>query len=143
VLELLQEHSRHVALVTDEFGSIQGLVTHNDILEAVVGALPAPGRGAEPAAVRRSDGSWLIDGLMDVETFKTLFDIENVELPDEELSIYQTLGGLAMHQIDAIPTVGQTFTWQGFRFEIMDMDGRRVDKVLVHPPTPDDATQAA
>jgi putative hemolysin len=139
VLELLQEHSRHVALVTDEFGSIQGLVTHNDILEAVVGALPAPGKNAEPAAVRRSDGSWLVDGLMDVETFKALFDLENVELPDEELSIYQTLGGLAMHQIDAIPTVGQTFTWQGFRFEIMDMDGRRVDKVLVLPPPPQGA----
>ena len=134
VLELLQEHGRHVALVTDEFGSIQGLITHNDILEAVVGALPAPGKGAEPSAVRRSDGSWLVDGLMDVETFKALFDIENAELPDEELSIYQTLGGLAMHQIDAIPTVGQTFTWQDFRFEIVDMDGRRVDKVLVQPP---------
>jgi putative hemolysin len=134
VLELLQEHGRHVALVTDEFGSIQGLVTHNDILEAVVGALPAPGKGAEPSAVRRSDGSWLVDGLMDIETFKALFDIENAELPDEALSIYQTLGGFAMHMIDAIPTVGQTFTWQDFRFEIMDMDGRRVDKVLVQPP---------
>lgn len=136
VLELLQEHGRHVALVTDEFGSIQGLITHNDILEAVVGALPAPGKGAEPSAVRRSDGSWLVDGLMDIETFKALFDLENIELPDEELSIYQTLGGLAMHQIDAIPTVGQTFTWQDFRFEIIDMDGRRVDKVLVQPPPP-------
>lgn len=134
VLELLQEHGRHVALVTDEFGSIQGLVTHNDILEAVVGALPAPGRAAEPSAVRRSDGSWLVDGLMDIATFKALFDIENEELPDEELGIYQTLGGLAMHQLNAIPTVGQAFSWQGFRFEIVDMDGRRVDKVLVHPP---------
>jgi putative hemolysin len=142
VLELLQEHRRHVALLTDEFGSIQGLVTHNDILEAVVGALPAPGKAAEPSAVRRSDGSWLVDGLMDVETFKALFDIENAELPDEELSIYQTLGGLAMHQIDAIPTVGQTFTWQGFRFEIIDMDGRRVDKVLVLPPPPEGAGSA-
>jgi putative hemolysin len=143
VLELLQEHGRHVALVTDEFGSIQGLITHNDILEAVVGALPAPGKGAEPSAVRRSDGSWLVDGLMDIETFKALFDLENIELPDEELSIYQTLGGLAMHQIDAIPTVGQTFTWQDFRFEIMDMDGRRVDKVLVHPPAAEEAAQVA
>ncbi len=137
VLELLQAHRRHVALVTDEFGSIQGLITHNDILEAVVGALPAAGRGAEPAAVRRSDGSWLVDGLMDIATFKALFDIENEELPDETLGIYQTLGGFAMHQIDAIPTVGQTFAWHGFRFEIVDMDGHRVDKVLVHPPSPD------
>lgn len=134
VLELFKEQQRHVALVTDEFGSIQGLITHNDILEAVVGAMPTAGEEAQPDAVRRSDGSWLVDGLMDVETFKALFDIENAELPDEELSIYQTLGGLAMHQIDAIPAVGQTFAWQGFRFEVMDMDGRRVDKVLVHPP---------
>ncbi len=135
VLELLQEHRRHVALVTDEFGSIQGLVTHNDILEAVVGALPTPGRPTEPSAVRRSDGSWLVDGLMDIATFKALFDIEGEELPDEELGIYQTLGGFAMHQLDAIPTVGQTFSWQGFRFEIVDMDGRRVDKMLIHTPS--------
>ncbi|MDQ1300545.1 MAG: magnesium and cobalt exporter, family [Chloroflexota bacterium] len=136
VLELFKEQQRHVALVTDEFGGIQGLITHNDILEAVVGAMPTAGEEAQPDAVRRSDGSWLVDGLMDIETFKALFDIENAELPDEELSIYQTLGGLAMHQIDAIPAVGQTFAWQGFRFEVMDMDGRRVDKVLVHPPAP-------
>lgn len=136
VLQVLQEHRRHVALITDEFGSIQGLVTHNDILEAVVGALPAPGKGPEPLATRRSDGSWLVDGLMAIETFKALFEIENTALPDEELSIYQTLGGLAMHQMGAIPAVGQTFTWQGFHFEIVDMDGHRVDKMLVHPPQP-------
>ena len=70
---------------------------------------------------------------MNLDTFKALFEIE--ELPDEAQGMYQTLGGLAMHQIGAIPAVGQTFAWQGFRFEVVDMDGRRVDKVLIQPPT--------
>ena len=133
MLELFKEQRRHIALVTDEFGSIQGVVTHNDILEAVVGVMPSAGEPAAPGAVRREDGSWLVDGLMNLDTFKALFEIE--ELPDEVQGMYQTLGGLAMHQIGAIPAVGQTFAWQGFRFEIVDMDGRRVDKVLIQPPT--------
>jgi putative hemolysin len=132
MLELFKEQKRHIALVTDEFGSIQGVVTHNDILEAVVGVMPSAGEPAAPGAVRREDGSWLVDGLMNLDTFKALFEIE--ELPDEVQGMYQTLGGLAMHQIGAIPIVGQAFEWQRFRFEIVDMDGRRVDKVLVQPP---------
>jgi len=135
MLELFQEQKRHIALVTDEFGSIQGVVTHNDVLEAVVGVMPSAGEPAAPGAVRREDGSWLVDGLMNLDTFKALFEIE--ELPEEVQGMYQTLGGFAMHQIGAIPVVGQTFAWQGFRFEIVDMDGRRVDKVLVQlPATP-------
>jgi putative hemolysin len=133
MLGLFKEQKRHIALVTDEFGSIQGVVTHNDILEAVVGVMPSAGEPAAPGAVRREDGSWLVDGLMNLDTFKALFEIE--ELPDEAQGMYQTLGGLAMHQIGAIPAVGQTFAWQGFRFEVVDMDGRRVDKVLIQPPT--------
>jgi putative hemolysin len=133
MLELFKEQRRHIALVTDEFGSIQGVVTHNDILEAVVGVMPSAGEPAAPGAVRREDGTWLVDGLMNLGTFKALFEIE--ELPDEVQGMYQTLGGLAMHQIGAIPAVGQTFAWQGFRFEIVDMDGRRVDKVLIQPLT--------
>jgi putative hemolysin len=132
MLALFKEQKRHIALVTDEFGGIQGVVTHNDILEAVVGVIPSAGEPASPGAVRREDGSWLADGMMDLESFKALFEIE--ELPDEALGIYQTLGGLAMHQIGAIPVVGQAFVWRGLRFEIIDMDGRRVDKLLVQPP---------
>jgi putative hemolysin len=132
MLELFRDHKRHIALVTDEFGSIQGIVTHNDILEAVVGVMPSAGEPAAPGAIRREDGSWLVDGLVDLDTFKTLFQIE--ELPDEAQGVYQTVGGFAMHQIGAIPVVGQTFAWQGFRFEVVDMDGRRVDKMLVQPP---------
>ena len=88
MLELFKEQKRHIALVTDEFGSIQGVVTHNDILEAVVGVMPSAGEPAAPGAVRREDGSWLVDGLMDLDTFKALFEIE--ELPDEAQGIYQT-----------------------------------------------------
>jgi putative hemolysin len=131
MLELFKEQKRHIALVTDEFGSIQGIVTHNDILEAVAGVMPSADEPAEPGAMRREDGSWLVDGLMDADMFKALLEID--ELPDEALEIYQTVGGLVMHQIGAIPAVGQVFEWEGFRFEIVDMDGRRVDKVLVQP----------
>jgi putative hemolysin len=132
LLELFREHKRHIALVTDEFGSIQGLVTHNDLLEAVVGAMPGPGEIAEPGAVQREDGTWLMDGLLPVDLFKGLLGIED-ELPGEDQGVFQTLGGFAMHQIGAVPVAGQTFIWQHFHFEVLDMDGRRVDKLLVRP----------
>lgn len=141
VLALLKAQKRHIALVTDEFGSIQGLITHNDILEAVVGEMPGIGEPDEPGAVQRADGSWLVDGLLSVETFKELLGLD--ELPDETQDVYQTIGGFVMYQIGMIPTVGQVFIWQDIRFEIVDMDGRRVDKVLVmSPPAPDAETAA-
>ena len=132
LLELFREHKRHIALVTDEFGSIQGLITHNDVLEAVVGAMPSPGDTSEPGAMQREDGTWLIDGLLPIETLKRLLRID-AELPGEEQGAFQTLGGFAMHQIGAVPVAGESFVWGDLRFEILDMDGRRVDKVLVQP----------
>jgi putative hemolysin len=114
--------------VTDEYGGVQGLVTHNDILETIAGAVPSS-EGDEPQAVRREDGSWLLDGLLDIERFKEVFDLD--ALPDEVHGGYQTVGGFVMSQVDSIPAVGQRFEWGGLRFEVVDMDGRRVDKVLV------------
>ena len=137
-LELLRERGAHLALVTDEYGGIQGVVTHHDILEAIVGAIPTAGTPAEPRAVQRADGSWLIDGLMDIDELKEIFDLK--KLPDEEHGSYHTVGGFIMSQTSNIPSAGQHFEWGNLRFEVVDMDGRRVDKVLV-TPIPRDAVE--
>lgn len=129
VLELFKQKGTHVALITDEYGGIEGMVTHNDILEAIAGYIPSAGEPAEPQATRREDGSWLLDGLLHIDELKEIFGIER--LPGEEHGHYQTVGGFVMTQVQSIPTVGQCFEWGRLRFEVVDMDGRRVDKVLV------------
>jgi putative hemolysin len=125
-----------LALVVDEYGAIQGLVTPLDLLEALVGDLPDAGIAAEPAAVRREDGSWLVDGMLPADELKELLPIGG--LPGEGTGTYQTVSGLLMHQLGRIPATGNQFAWGGFRFEVVDMDGHRVDKVLV-PPLPAEA----
>jgi putative hemolysin len=129
VLELFKERGQHVALVTDEYGGIHGMVTHHDVLEAIVGDIPTAGEPQELDAVHREDGSWLVDGMMHVDRL-----IDLLELPhdsSEEEGDYHTVGGLVMSRIGTIPVAGQKFIWRGLTFEVMDMDGRRVDKVLV------------
>ena len=123
-----------------EYGGIQGMVTHNDILEAIVGYIHSAGSPAEPEATRREDGSWLLDGLLPIDKLKEIFDIE--KLPDEEQSHYQTVGGFVMAQVRNIPLVGQRFEWGKLYFEVVDMDGRRVDKVLVTPSPADERQNA-
>jgi putative hemolysin len=120
----------HIALVVDEHGSLQGLVTLNDVLEAIVGALPSD-QSAEPQVVPRDDGSWLIDGMMLADEFKHLFGIDR--LPAEEKGYYQTLSGFVMVYLGRVPMTSDHFEWNGLRFEVVDMDGRRVDKLLVSP----------
>jgi putative hemolysin len=137
-LELLKKKGAHLALVTDEYGGIQGMVTHHDVLEAIVGFIPTAGAPAEPRAVQRDDGSWLIDGLMDIDELKEIFDLKR--LPGEERGSYHTVGGFIMSQTSNIPSVGQHFEWGTLRFEVVDMDGRRVDKVLVMPIQEDTLT---
>ncbi len=129
VLELFKQTRTHIALVLDEYGSIQGLITLNDILEAIVGDIPSSDMPNEPMIVKREDGSWLIDGALPVEEFKKIFQI--AELPHEEMGEYQTLGGFVMMYMERIPSPTEHFEWGGLRFEVMDMDGHRVDKVLV------------
>ncbi len=137
LLSRFKEEQVHIALVTDEYGSIEGLVTPNDILEMIVGDIPSHEDEdyPDPQVVLREDGSWLIDGLLTIDKFKTLFEIE--ALPGETEGTYHTLGGFVIHQSEAIPIPGHHFDWNNFRFEIMDMDRRRVDKVLVTPPALD------
>lgn len=129
VLELFKEKGIHAAMVVDEYGGIQGLVTSTDIMEDVVGDVPLAGAPADPQAVQREDGSWLVDGLLPIDRFKELLDL--VALPEEESGDYRTVGGLMLNQLHAIPTVGQAFEWGDWRFEVVDMDGNRVDQVLV------------
>jgi putative hemolysin len=129
LLELFRQSGAHLALAIDEYGSIQGLVTVNDILEAIVGELPSREAHEEPLAVQREDGSWLLDGMLPVDDFKQLFHI--ARLAEEEIALYETLGGFVMTRLGRIPTAGDYFLWRGLRFEVVDMDGLRIDKVMV------------
>ncbi|BAZ50749.1 putative hemolysin [Nostoc sp. NIES-4103] len=131
VLELFKQTITHMALVVDEYGVIQGLVTLNDIMSEIVGDVPAGPGQDEPQAVQREDGSWLLDGMLAVEDFLELFDMEEWE--SEERGSYQTLGGFVITHLGRIPAAADHFEWQGMRIEVMDMDGNRVDKVLVVP----------
>ncbi len=122
-LELFKEKNTELLLVIDEFGGLQGLLTINDILEEIVGAMEFE----EPQATQRQDGSWLLDGMLEVDEFKELFEFTALPHEDE----YETLSGFVMTSLGRVPQASDNFEWNGFRFEVMDMDGRRVDKVLV------------
>lgn len=129
VLEIFRQSGTHIALVTDEYGGIEGLVTLNDLIEAIVGNLPNNDEINEPQAIQREDGSWLLDGLLSIDELKAMFDRET--LPDEEEGHYQTLGGFVIAFLGRIPRSGDYFEVDGIRYEVVDMDGVRVDKVLV------------
>ena len=131
VLELFKQTITHMALVVDEYGVIQGLVTLNDIMSEIVGDVPSTDGQDQPQAVQREDGSWLLDGMLPVEDFLELFGME--EWQSEERGSYQTLGGFVITNLGRIPAAADYFEWQSMRIEVMDMDGNRVDKVLVVP----------
>lgn len=131
ILELFKQTGIHMALVVDEYGVIQGLVTLNDIMVEIVGDVPNAGDLEEPMAVQREDGSWLLDGMLPVDEFFEIFDIE--EIPKEHRGSYQTLGGFVITHLGRIPAATDSFEWELLQFEVMDMDGNRVDKVLVTP----------
>ena len=136
VLEAIKEAGAQEALVLDEYGGLLGMVTLFDILTAIVGEIPGQGEDFEPEAVQREDGSWLLDGLLDIDQLKEILAV--TELPEEERIGYQTLSGFVMSQLGTVPAAGQIFEWNGIRFEILDMDGRRVDKVLVSRVPPEE-----
>jgi putative hemolysin len=124
-LEAFKERKAELMLVIDEFGGVQGLLTITDLLEEIVEGINMD----EPQAIQRADGSWLLDGLLSIEDLKEMFDLK--EMPDEDN--YETLGGFIMISLGHIPKAADQFEWQGLRFEVMDMDGKRVDKALVTP----------
>ncbi len=122
-LEIFKEGNKELLLVIDEFGGVTGLVTINDVLEEIVGDIET----GEPQATQRQDGSWLLDGMLDIDEFKEIFHLG--ALPNED--DYETLAGFVMTSLGKIPRAADQFEWEGLRFEVVDMDARRVDKVLV------------
>lgn len=131
VLEQFKRSGIHIALVTDEFGGVEGLVTLNDLMEGIVGDLPSVDDEEEPLVVTREDGSWLVDAGLDLDAFTELIDHDIFGIDQE--GRYHTLAGFVMHVLERIPREADHFEWQGYRFEVMDMDGKRVDKLLVTP----------
>ncbi|HUF37529.1 MAG TPA: hemolysin family protein [Anaerolineales bacterium] len=129
LLAQFREKGAHTALVVDEYGVIQGIVTHNDILEDIVGFAPTLGPFAEPELVERADGSYLADGLIPVDEIRSLLRLG--ELPGEAEGHFHTLGGFVTAHMGKIPSAGEGFAWGGWAFEVMDMDLNRVDKVLI------------
>ncbi|MGE5425010.1 MAG: hemolysin family protein [Syntrophothermus sp.] len=125
VLEKFKASKIHYAFVVDEFGSIEGMVTINDILDGLVGDITDTD---EPEIIQREDGSWLIDGQLAFFEFIHEFEIENYDYSQDQ---FHSLGGFAIHELKSIPRAGDSFSWNGYHFEIMDMDGNRVDKILL------------
>lgn len=134
-LELLQKSPSGMAFVVDEFGSLEGVVTANDILENIAGNFALADGEAAPGVIQRADGSWLLDGLLPREE---MAETLNLHLPEED--DHHTVAGFLLARFGRLPEAGDMIEWDGWRFEVMDMDGRRIDKVLAVPPA---ATAAA
>ena len=131
LVEIFKQTGKHIAMVTDEFGSIVGLVTLNDVVEALVGEFATSDQRAKPEAKRRDDGTWLVDAAVDLETVERA--IPGLRLGSSDASDYQTLAGFLLKHFGCVPREGQTLSSQGYVFEVLDMDGHRIDKVLVLP----------
>jgi putative hemolysin len=128
-LEECKKTRMHFALVVDEYGEVEGLVTLNDVMEAIVGDIASADLLEEPLMVQRADGSWLIDGMLPVDKFKDLFELDG--LLDEAKGNFHTVGGFVMMHVGRVPAAADWFEWQGLRIEVVDMDKNRVDKLLV------------
>ena len=127
VLETFKQARTPLVLVLDEYGGVSGLLTLNDILQAIVGDVSDQDQPADALAVPRADGSWLLDGTLPVDEMQELLDL--AALPGA--GAYVTVAGFILRQLGHIPSAGDQFVWGAWRFEVVDMDGRRVDKVLV------------
>lgn len=130
LLEEFRDAETPLALVVDEYGEIEGLVTLNDLLSAVVGKTAAPiAELRQHPIVQRDDGSWLVDGSVGIDDLRELLGLS--ELPNEEDHDFRTAAGMVMAQFGRIPQAGEHFSWNGFRFEVVDLDGARIDKLLI------------
>jgi putative hemolysin len=133
VLEQFKKFGTHIAMVVDEYGVIQGLVTMHDIFEEIAGDITDFNEEPEePQIIQREDGSWLLDGMLSIEELFDQFDIPESAISPIDRGNYHTLGGFVSMQLGKIPISGEYFQWRKLRFEIVDMDGKRVDKVLVN-----------
>jgi len=137
LLEQFKRSGRHHAVVANEFGAVVGLVTLIDVLEAIVGDLPEAGQKNQPAARQRRDGTWLVDAELPVEDLKKLLKLEQ-SLPREGEAEFKTIGGFMLSQFGRVPKETEYFEWSGWRFEVVDMDRLRIDKILVsRSPAPE------
>lgn len=127
VFEEIKSAGIHIAVIIDEHGAVQGMLTSNDIVEAVVGDMTLSGEINDPYAVQREDGSWLFDGRISIVEIKNILSVQ--KFPEEEN--YNTLAGFILNIMGTIPKVSEHFIWNKFRFEVVDMDGKRIDKILV------------
>ena len=127
LLEMFKKSLVHMAIVLDEHGTVQGIATPTDILTGIAGDLPEEEADIEPSAVQRDDGSWLMDGQMPVFEVERILGVTGLAVDDAE---YTTLAGFVLSQLGRIPSVGEKFRWKNWQFEVVDLDGRRIDKVL-------------
>jgi len=142
LLESFRQARMQIALIVDEYGELEGLVTLTDVLTSIVGELPSSDAPEEQDVVMREDGSWLVDGSVPIERLKSALALDD-DLPGEEENAFNTLGGFIMHMLGRVPAVADHFEWRGLRFEVMDMDRNRVDKVLVARLPTDEGAQPA
>jgi len=130
LMESFRKARRQSALIVDEYGELLGMVTLTDVMITIVGDVPSSDIDAEQDVVARNDNSWLVDGSVSIERLKSAIDVDG-KLPGEEDNSYNTLGGFVMYMMDRIPAAADYFDTAGFRFEVMDMDRNRVDKVMI------------
>jgi putative hemolysin len=133
LLDLFRESKLNFAVVVDEHGSIEGIVTPGNILTAIAGDLPEAASEEVPEAVKREDESWLIDGRMAIDNVERLLACGNMRSGDD----YTTLAGFVLAQLGHLPATAESFRWRGLRFEVLDMDGRRIDKLLIQRLAPE------
>ena len=130
LLEAFKKHRQHLSLVIDEYGETQGLVTINNVMELLVGDVATVEDESQPEIVQREDGSWLVDGNIPIERFREAMKFES-KLPGEDIQAYRTLGGFAMMCLGCVPKIEDQFVSGNLRFEVVDMDQNRVDKLIV------------
>jgi putative hemolysin len=133
LLDHFRASGAQLVFVVDEYGEVQGVITVRDVLEAITGEFATPA-SEDSWAVRREDGSWLFDGLIPVPELKDRLELK--ELPEEDRGRYNTLAGMIMLLLGRLPRTADSVEWEGWRFEVVDLDGKRVDKVLAHAISP-------
>lgn len=139
LLEQFKKTGVHIAVVVDEFGMVEGVATLTDIMESIVGELTEKGEKPTLETVQREDGSWLVDGMMPIDEFEDRVGLHGLKSTGK----FETVGGFVLHVLGHFPVTGEHFMYEGTRFEVVDMDGHRVDKVLVHPPKPEDELESS
>ncbi|MCU0976135.1 MAG: hemolysin family protein [Steroidobacteraceae bacterium] len=139
LLELFREAALQIAIVVDEHGSIEGVVTPADVLKAIAGELPESGGLEAPEAVRRDDQSWLLDGRLPIDEAERLLERDDMASGDD----YTTVAGFVLAQLGRLPATAESFVWKDLRFEVVDMDGRRIDKLLVQHVAPAKSSEPA